>query len=125
MSAHKKDSPRESVRGDSNDLKAPYKVDADLEQEAHLDTAIGTAAVTDHHAERALCRKFDYRLMPVLALMYLFNALDKGNLGNAKTDGMDKDLNFKGDQYNIILSIFYIPYVLTAPPLVSTHYHVE
>lgn len=37
--------------------------------------------------------------------MYLFNALDKGNLGNAKTDGMDKDLGFKGNQYNIMLSV--------------------
>jgi len=37
--------------------------------------------------------------------MYLFNALDKGNLGNAKTDGMDKDLGFKGNQYNTMLSV--------------------
>lgn len=28
-----------------------------------------TARVLDHHAEQALCRKFDYRLLPVLALM--------------------------------------------------------
>jgi hypothetical protein len=49
--------------------------------------------------------------------MYLFNALDKGNLGNAKTDGLEKDLHFKTNQYNIILSVFYVPYVLCAPPL--------
>lgn len=73
------------------------------------------ASITDHAAERALCRKFDIRLLPVLALMYLFNALDKGNLGNAKTDHMDTDLNFKGDQYNILLSVFYVPYVVCAP----------
>lgn len=48
------------------------------------------ARVIDHKAERALCRKFDIRLMPVLALMYLFNALDKGNLSNAETDGLSK-----------------------------------
>jgi hypothetical protein len=28
-----------------------------------------TARVLDHEAERALCRKFDFRLLPVLALM--------------------------------------------------------
>lgn len=82
---------------------------------------VGSVAVIDHHAERALCRKFDYRLMPVLALMYLFNALDKGNLGNAKTAGLEKDLGFKNNQYNIILSVFYVPYVLFAPILVR-HY---
>lgn len=43
--------------------------------------------------------------------------LDKGNLGNAKTNGFERDLGFKGNQYNIILSVFYVPYVLCAPPL--------
>ncbi|KAF2264891.1 MFS general substrate transporter [Lojkania enalia] len=67
--------------------------------------------------EKALCWKFDMRILPMLALMYLCNALDKGNLGNAKTDGMDKDLHFKDNQYNLILSIFYVPYVVFAPPI--------
>ncbi|KAL4873948.1 hypothetical protein BDV12DRAFT_205384 [Aspergillus spectabilis] len=74
------------------------------------------ARVVDHKAERALCRRFDLRLMPVLAVMYLFNALDKGNIGNAETDGMSKDLNFKQGQYNLLLSIFFVPYVIFAPP---------
>ncbi|PYH46434.1 putative MFS transporter [Aspergillus saccharolyticus JOP 1030-1] len=72
--------------------------------------------VTDNQAERRLCRKFDLRLLPVLALMYLFNALDKGNLSNAETDGMSDDLHFKSNQYNLLLSIFYVPYVIFAPP---------
>lgn len=67
--------------------------------------------------EQALALKFDLRILPCLAVMYLFNALDKGNLGNAKTDGMDKDLGFKGNQYNTMLSIFYVPYVVFAPPI--------
>ncbi|CEL04643.1 major facilitator superfamily domain-containing protein [Aspergillus pseudodeflectus] len=75
------------------------------------------AHVVDHKAERALCRRFDLRLMPVLAVMYLFNALDKGNLGNAETDGMSKDLNFAPGQYNLLLSIFFVPYVVFAPPI--------
>ncbi|KAL3460830.1 major facilitator superfamily domain-containing protein [Aspergillus heterothallicus] len=74
------------------------------------------AHVVDHKAERALCRRFDLRLMPVLAVMYLFNALDKGNLGNAETDGMSDDLNFAPGQYNLLLSIFFVPYVIFAPP---------
>ncbi|KAL2818152.1 major facilitator superfamily domain-containing protein [Aspergillus cavernicola] len=75
------------------------------------------AHVVDHKAERALCRRFDLRLMPVLAVMYLFNSLDKGNLGNAETDGMSGDLNFKPGQYNLLLSIFFVPYVIFAPPI--------
>ena len=70
---------------------------------------------TDSKAERNLVWKFDIRILPVLAVMYLFNSLDKSNLGNAKTAGLEKTLKLKGDQYNIILSVFFVPYVLTAP----------
>ena len=66
-------------------------------------------------ADRALVWKFDLRILPVLACMYLFNSLDKSNLGNAKTAGLEKTLSLKGNQYNIILSVFFVPYVLTAP----------
>lgn len=66
-------------------------------------------------ADRALVWKFDLRILPVLAIMYLFNSLDKSNLGNAKTAGLEKTLKLRGHQYNTILSVFFIPYVLTAP----------
>lgn len=69
---------------------------------------------------------------------YLFNALDKSNLGNAKTAGLPDsklpswhnlmivmetsrtdsiiDLHFKTGQYNLIVGIFFVPYVIFAPP---------
>ncbi|KAH9829796.1 transporter [Teratosphaeria destructans] len=66
--------------------------------------------------ERALVWKFDLHILPLLAMMYLFNSLDKSNLGNAKTAGLERDLGMKGtNRYNVLLSIFYVPYVLTAP----------
>ena len=74
-----------------------------------------TLAVITPAAERALTRKFDLRILPILAVMYLFNSLDKSNLGNAKTSGLEETLGLKGNQYNTILSVFFIPYVLTAP----------
>ncbi|KAL9587374.1 MAG: hypothetical protein Q9212_000301 [Teloschistes hypoglaucus] len=74
-----------------------------------------TLAVISPAAERALTRKFDIRILPILAIMYLFNSLDKSNLGNAKTAGLEKTLGLKDHQYNLILSVFFVPYVLTAP----------
>ncbi|CAA7265832.1 unnamed protein product [Cyclocybe aegerita] len=50
------------------------------------------------HEEQALRWKFDLYLLPPLAFMYLCNALDKGNVGNAKTDGWDKDIGLTGNQ---------------------------
>ncbi|KAL8408675.1 hypothetical protein RB594_007213 [Gaeumannomyces avenae] len=77
----------------------------------------GTVRVLDPAAERALCRKFDFRLLPVLAFLYLLNALDKGNIGNAETAGFSKDLGFAPGQYNLILAIFFVPFVIFAPPI--------
>ncbi|KAG7730965.1 hypothetical protein KL933_000760 [Ogataea haglerorum] len=75
------------------------------------------AKVLDHKLERRICRKFDYRILPLTALMYLFNSLDKSNISNAKTNGIDDDLHIVGQQWNTMLSIFYIPFVLCAFPL--------
>ncbi|KAK8856705.1 tartrate transporter [Apiospora arundinis] len=85
--------------------------------QSHEPPAQESARIVDHIAERQLCRKFDVRLMPVLAIMYLFNALDKGNIGNAQTNGLSKDLGFPEEKYNLLVSIFFVPYVVFAPPV--------
>ncbi|KAE9985031.1 hypothetical protein BLS_000058 [Venturia inaequalis] len=72
-------------------------------------------ALIDPVAEKKLLWKFDLRVLPVLAVMYLFNSLDKSNLGNAKTAGLEKDLKLGDHGYNTVLSVFFVPYVLTAP----------
>ena len=86
-----------------------------LEQTPTGERKISASVAIDPAAEKRLVWKFDTRILPTLAIMYLFNALDKGNLGNAKTAGLEDTLKLKGDDYNIILSVFFVPYVLTAP----------
>ncbi|KAK9493238.1 major facilitator superfamily domain-containing protein [Lipomyces doorenjongii] len=89
-----------------------------LEQSVLADEDMVAAVIDiDAELESSICRKLDWRLLPALSIMYLFNSLDKSNLGNAKTDGIDIDLGFTGNQYNLLLSVFYIPYVLFALPL--------
>ncbi|KAG9856779.1 putative MFS transporter, partial [Aureobasidium melanogenum] len=82
-------------------------------------TQTGFITSLDAKKERAVVWKLDLHLLPLLAIMYLFNSLDKSNMGNAKTAGLAKDLKLHGHQYNLILSIFYVPYVLTAPFLAA------
>ena len=116
MAAHSPDSVEKIVHyGPGDDVKV-------LEDGTILDrTSIGdqrrisASVAIDPAAERRLVWKFDLRILPTLAVMYFTNALDKGNLGNAKTAGLEDDLHLTGDQYNIILSVFFVPYVLTAP----------
>ncbi|OAG36485.1 hypothetical protein AYO21_09292 [Fonsecaea monophora] len=60
--------------------------------------------------------KIDWRLLPILALLYLLAFLDRGNLGNAKVAGMATDLNLTGTQYNLAATMFFIPYAVFEIP---------
>ncbi|KAL3452241.1 major facilitator superfamily domain-containing protein [Aspergillus insuetus] len=109
------------------------KVDeADAEKSTHIEspvTEIGTFRVVGLSAEDAdfyvnypeekrkkVFRKVDIRLVPMLALLYLCSHIDRANIGNAKVEGMVEDLNMTGVQYNTVLAIFFIPYVLFEVP---------
>ncbi|KAJ6781399.1 hypothetical protein PWT90_02236 [Aphanocladium album] len=70
----------------------------------------------DPKLERRLRWKIDLYVVPTVALLYLFCFIDRANLGNAKIAGMDRDLGMKGYQYNMIISIFYISYILFEIP---------
>ena len=48
----------------------------------------------------------------MLVLLYLMAYLDKTNIGNAKIEGLTEDLNLKGIEYNVVVAIFFIPFIL-------------
>ena len=51
--------------------ETPKTVDVDVEtnRDPSMGVIEGVVRVVDHQAERALCRKFDFRLLPILAFM--------------------------------------------------------
>jgi hypothetical protein len=66
----------------------------------------------DHEAQRNLeknlVKRLDCTLMPVVALLFLLNILDRNNIANAKVAGLPKTLGINNDQYNTCLMIFYV-----------------
>jgi hypothetical protein len=50
--------------------------------------------------EAAVLRKMDLRLIPMLSILYLLAFLDRGNIGNAKIEGLLTDLHMSGPEYN-------------------------
>ncbi|KAE8155191.1 major facilitator superfamily domain-containing protein [Aspergillus avenaceus] len=70
----------------------------------------------DKAAERRLRLKIDLCIVPTVALIYLFCFIDRANIGNAKLAGFEKDLDLKGYDYNTVLSIFYISYIIFEIP---------
>lgn len=65
--------------------------------------------LTPEEAHRAL-RKCDYRLIPLLGVLYLVAFIDRSNIGNARIAGMEEDLNLQGMQYNIAVTMFFVSY---------------
>ncbi|KAF9894345.1 hypothetical protein FE257_007848 [Aspergillus nanangensis] len=63
-----------------------------------------------------ILRKVDYRLLPLMTLLYTFAYLDRSNIGNARVAGMEADLNLTSEQYNIVLMVFFITYSLFESP---------
>ncbi|KAF2015956.1 major facilitator superfamily transporter [Aaosphaeria arxii CBS 175.79] len=70
----------------------------------------------DEKATRRLLRKIDFALLPLLALLYLMSFLDRGNIGNARLAGLERDLKMHGLDFNVALAIFFPFYVLAEIP---------
>ena len=61
--------------------------------------------------EKKLVMKLDLRVVSLVSGLYLLSFLDRGNIGNANTAGMSKDLGMSDSQYQWLLTIFYISYI--------------
>jgi hypothetical protein len=66
----------------------------------------------DPKAESRLRLKIDLMIIPTVAVLYLFCFIERSNIGNARLAGLEEDLDLTGYDYNAVLSIFYISYIL-------------
>jgi MFS family permease len=86
----------------------------------------------DNVETEKLIRKLDLRLVPILSVLYLCGAcpipmslmliitrlsfLDRSNIGNARLQGLEKDLHMTGLDYNIALAVFFPCYIAVGVP---------
>lgn len=47
-----------------------------------------------------------------MAILYLMSHIDRANIGNASIEGMPRDLQLTGNQYNVASTIFFVPYII-------------
>ncbi|CDS00689.1 related to nicotinamide mononucleotide permease [Sporisorium scitamineum] len=62
--------------------------------------------------ESAIRRKLDIRIVTTSFALYLVALLDRSNIGNAKTAGMEASLGMSDAQFQWLLTIFYIGYIV-------------
>ncbi|CAG8441355.1 13598_t:CDS:2 [Cetraspora pellucida] len=53
--------------------------------------------------EQELLRKIDIRIIPLFSLLYTLSFMDKLNIGNAKLEHLEEDLELTQSQYNMVL----------------------
>lgn len=70
----------------------------------------------DEASEKRLLWKCDLHVVPIISFLYVLSFLDRINIGNARIQGLEKDLNMSGQDYNIALMVFFIPYILFEVP---------
>ncbi|OCB84400.1 MFS general substrate transporter [Sanghuangporus baumii] len=65
--------------------------------------------------ERNLLWKVDSR-MSILILIYILNYIDRNNAAAARLRGFEEDLKLEGQDFNTLLSILYVGYILMQIP---------
>jgi ACS family tartrate transporter-like MFS transporter len=75
----------------------------------------GSAHLTDPSLPRTTLRKVSVRLLPFVFVMYVFNILDRVNVGFARLQ-MLKDLRFSEEVYSLGVSVFFLGYFLFEVP---------
>ena len=98
-----------------------YEADAEIKAKAYLEeSSVQVENVSpqdyDHETERKVLHKTDRILLPMLCLLLIVAFLDRTNVGNAKIQGMATDLDLTGSKYNIVLFMFFIPYLILDIP---------
>ncbi|KAI1811403.1 major facilitator superfamily domain-containing protein [Poronia punctata] len=66
--------------------------------------------------EKRLVRKIDWRLLPMIIIMYILNYIDRNNIAAAKLAGLPEDLNLKGNEFQTAVSILFVGYLLMQVP---------
>ncbi|OAA59041.1 Major facilitator superfamily domain, general substrate transporter [Niveomyces insectorum RCEF 264] len=104
----------ERVGPDSLDPKTPAKLPAVIQE---VDVENGSTDPDYSHIDpKKVLRKIDMRILPIITLLYLMNYIDRGNIGNAKIEGLVMDLHMTSQQFNICLSVFFVSYALVEIP---------
>ena len=88
-------------------------------KESH--SAVGHSNLESHdwdpEFEKKTIRQVDWRMLPLLGVLYAISLIDRTNTGIARTAGMEQELRLDiGERYSIALCMYFVPYILFQLP---------
>jgi predicted permease len=66
--------------------------------------------------ERRLLLKLDFRIIPILYCLLVIMLIDRANIGNVRIEGILEDLKMKGNDYNVAILVYTVPFMLFELP---------
>lgn len=99
------------------DKEKPQSDHVEMEDQANKPATdhTGTRGKTNQDEIR-LVRSIDWKMMPILWLMYCLNYLDRNAITVARLDSLEEDLNLTSTQYQSCVSILFVGYILGQIP---------
>ncbi|KAJ4494769.1 MFS general substrate transporter [Lentinula edodes] len=110
MSARKAESPSTS----SSQLKGQSMCDHVEDMKLSNYDNMGEADLKK--LEKQAVRRLDFAILPMMTMFYLLSFLDRANIGNARVAGLQKDLGMSDRQYQVCVTILYVPYICAELP---------
>ncbi|KAK4216691.1 major facilitator superfamily domain-containing protein [Rhypophila decipiens] len=81
------------------------------------DTSLSAAVpCPPHTTERRLKGRIDAHIVPYLCILYLLAFLDRVNIANARSFGLEAELGLQRVEFNTALTIFFVPYIILEIP---------
>ncbi|KAH7176816.1 major facilitator superfamily domain-containing protein [Dactylonectria macrodidyma] len=108
--------PSFSPKASCDDDAGAVQFDEKIDQSTHVeDTEAGNGVPTYNLSvadQKKTIRRVDWRLLPILGIMYSISLIDRTNLGLALVAGMQEDLGLAvGNRYTVIVMVFFVAYV--------------
>ncbi|KAI0151428.1 allantoate permease [Pestalotiopsis sp. NC0098] len=104
------------------DTKGPHEIDPDTEACKIVSNPTNALEVALQNyvpgtpEEQRLVRKVELWMIPMLWWMCVLCYIDRNNIGNADAAGMSTDLGLDSSQYAMLISIFFIAYLVMETP---------
>ncbi|OAP59578.1 hypothetical protein AYL99_06876 [Fonsecaea erecta] len=92
--------------------KVTTVTEASLHKGIGIEAADVRVASPKSKEERALVRKMDTLILPLLSGAIFFAYLDRGNIGNARIMGLQTDIGIDNSQFYNCLMMFFLGYML-------------
>ncbi|KAL1629754.1 hypothetical protein SLS56_005277 [Neofusicoccum ribis] len=73
----------------------------------NIDNGLSVTYVIDPEEERKVLKKLDRVILPLMALVYFFQFLDKHSINFAAVFGLSEDLGLSGGEFSWVISLYY------------------